>query len=142
MQESVDAVTITTGRLRVQVARIDGAIVFRDPQGKQLFHDANRWLTPVTVNGEETYHSEVVVNMYGSHEGLYGLGQHQAGVWNYRGESIDTLQENSNVSVPLLVSSNGYGIFWNNESRSRFNNRFGCHQLFVRRRLSDFRGLH
>ena len=57
--------------------------------------------------------------IYGSHEGLYGLGQHQAGVWNYRGETIDLSQENTEIAIPLLVSTNGYGIFWNNPSRSR-----------------------
>ena len=57
--------------------------------------------------------------IYGSHEGLYGLGQHQAGVWNYRGETVDLSQENTKIAIPLLVSTNGYGIFWNNPSRSR-----------------------
>src|SRR5260221_12931056 len=79
---------------------------------------------PVKVNGEETFHAESFFNIYGTREGLYGVGQHQAGVWNYRGESVDISQDNTNIAVPLLVSSNGYGIFWNNDSRSRFNNRF------------------
>jgi len=136
MQETPDEVTITTSRLTVSVARTDGAITYREPDGKQLMQDANRWLTPVKVNGEDTYHAEVFVNIYGSHEGLYGLGQHQAGVWNYRGESVDISQDNSNISVPLLVSSKGYAIYWNNESRSRFNNRF-ANYMYISSEVSD-----
>ena len=67
---------------------------------------------------------------------FYGLGQHQAGVWNYRGESVDISQDNSNIAVPFLVSSNGYGIFWNNDSRSRFNNRF-ANYLYISSEVAD-----
>ena len=77
-----------------------------------------------------------MVSIYGSHEALYGLGQHQAGVWNYRGESVDISQENSNISVPLMLSSKGYGIFWNNTSRSRFNNRF-ANILYISSEVAD-----
>jgi alpha-D-xyloside xylohydrolase len=136
MQETADDVTITTARLKVSVARIDGAITYRDSAGQQLVQDANRWLTPVRVNGEDTYRAEVFVSIYGSHEGLYGLGQHQSGAWNYRGESVDISQDNTNISVPLLVSSTGYGIFWNNESRSRFNNRF-ANYLYISSEVAD-----
>ncbi|HLV89289.1 MAG TPA: glycoside hydrolase family 31 protein [Candidatus Sulfotelmatobacter sp.] len=136
VQESPDAITISTSKLRVSVARIDGAITYSDSEDKPLVQDANRWLTSVRVNGEDTYRAEAFVNIYGSHEGLYGLGQHQAGVWNYRGESVDISQENSNISVPLLVSSKGYGIFWNNESHSRFNNRF-ANYLYISSEVAD-----
>jgi len=136
LDESADEITLTTARLKISVARVDGAIKYRELDGKTLVEDANRWLTPVKVNGEDTYRAEAAVNIYGSHEGLYGLGQHQAGVWNYRGESVDISQENSNISVPLLVSSKGYGIFWNNESRSRFNNRF-ANYLYISSEVAD-----
>jgi alpha-D-xyloside xylohydrolase len=131
-----DEVALTTPRLQVVVTRKDGAITYRDPNGKQLVQEATRRLIPVHVNGEDTYHAESFVNIYGSHEGLYGLGQHQAGVWNYRGESVDISQDNSNISIPLLVSSNGYGIFWNNDSRSRFNNRF-ANYLYISSEVAD-----
>ncbi|MGA7857713.1 MAG: glycoside hydrolase family 31 protein, partial [Terracidiphilus sp.] len=71
-----------------------------------------------------------------SHEGFYGLGQHQAGVWNYRGETVDLSQENTNIAIPLLVSTNGYGIFWNNPSRSRMNNRF-VHTMYLSAEVAD-----
>jgi len=124
MQSSDEEVTLTTSQLKVVVTRKDGAITYRDLAGKRLVQEATRSLTPTKVNGEDTYRAESFVSIYGSREAFYGLGQHQAGVWNYRGESVDISQDNTNIAVPFLVSSNGYGIFWNNDSRSRFNNRF------------------
>ena len=111
MQANDDEVTLTTPQLKVVVTRKDGAITYRELSGKQLVQEATRKLTPVKVNGEDTYRAESFVNIYGSREAFYGLGQHQAGVWNYRGESVDISQDNTNIALPFLVSSNGYGIF-------------------------------
>jgi alpha-D-xyloside xylohydrolase len=119
-----DDIVLTTARVKVTVAREDGAITFSNSVGKKLFTDNGRTLTPVTVNGEKAYHAELFSSLWGSYEAFYGLGQHQAGVWNYRGEAVDLSQDNTNISIPFFLSTNGYGIFWNNTSRSRFNNRF------------------
>ncbi len=136
IQSSDEEVALLTSKMKVIVTRNDGAITYRDPAGKQLMQEANRKLIPVRVKGEDTYRAESFVNIYGSREGLYGLGQHQAGVWNYRGESVDISQDNTNIAVPFLVSSNGYGIFWNNGSRSRFNNRF-ANYLYISSEVAD-----
>lgn len=124
METPGDSVLLLTSALRVIVARNQGTIVFADSAGGKLFEDNTRSLTPVEVNGEKTCRAEMFSSLWGSEEGFYGLGQHQAGVWNYRGESVDLSQDNTNISIPFFLSTNGYGIFWNNSSRSRFNNRF------------------
>ena len=133
--ESDKDVTLTTAKLKVVIDRKSGAIDYFAGE-HQLLRDENRWLTPSTVNGEQTNRSEAFFNIYGSPEGLYGLGQHQSGVWNYRGESVDLSQDNSNIAIPLLVSSKGYGIFWNNPSRSRVNNRF-ANYLYISSEVAD-----
>jgi alpha-D-xyloside xylohydrolase len=135
--ESTDnEVVLATGALKIVVARNDSSITYRAADGGQLLQEGSRKLTPVEVNGENTHRAESFFNIYGSHEALYGLGQHQAGVWNYRGESVDITQDNSNISVPFLVSSKGYGIYWNNDSRSRFNNRF-ANYMYVSSEVAD-----
>jgi alpha-D-xyloside xylohydrolase len=136
MQPADDAVTITTSRLQIKIARQDAGITYSDAEGKPLVNEASRKLTPVKVNGEDTYRAESFINIYGSREALYGLGQHQSGVWNYRGESVDISQDNTNIAVPMLVSSKGYGIFWNNTSRSRVNNRF-ANYLYISSEVAD-----
>ncbi len=107
MQSTDEAITLTTARLAVTVTRKDGGITYRDLDGKQLLQEATRKLTPVKVNGEDTFRAESFINIYGSREALYGLGQHQAGVWNYRGESVDISQDNTNISVPLSAFEPG-----------------------------------
>jgi len=147
-------ITLSTAKIEAIVERETGALQFVEDsgmtaagatgpgstgqamRGRMLATDSYRSLRPVEVNGEKTFHAEVSFGNYGSHEGLYGLGQHQAGVWNYRGETVDLSQENTNIAIPLLVSTNGFGIFWNNPSRSRMNNRF-VHALYLSAEVAD-----
>ena len=130
------AIMLTTAKLKVAIERQSGSIHYQGADGKQLTTDTYRMLHPAEVNGEQTFHAEVGFGIYGSHEGFYGLGQHQAGVWNYRGETVDLSQENTEIAIPLLVSTNGYGIFWNNPSRSVVNNRF-VHWLYISGEVAD-----
>jgi alpha-D-xyloside xylohydrolase len=135
--ESADKdVSVATSQLKVSVLRADSSIHFFDLSGKQLFEESQRRMVPVVVNGEKTYHAEIFETLWGSTEGFYGLGQHQAGVWNYRGESVELSQENTNISIPMYLSSYGYGIFWNNTSRSTFHNRF-LNALFLSSEVAD-----
>ena len=136
LQNNRDNITISTARMLVVVDRKEGSIAYSSTDGHKLMTEANRTMRPVQVNGEQTYRSESFINLYGSSEGIYGLGQHQAGVWNYRGESVDISQDNTNIAVPMMVSSKGYGLVWNNTSRSRFNNRF-LHYLYISSEVAD-----
>ena len=136
VSSDLKTVTLSTARMKAVIERETGAVHYAGADGSPLTTDAYRSLRPVDVNGENTFHAEVSFGVYGSHEGLYGLGQHQAGVWNYRGETVDLSQENTNIAIPLLVSTNGYGIFWNNPSRSRVNNRF-VHALYMSAEVAD-----
>lgn len=130
------SITLATAHITALIDRASGVLQYSGADGKLLTSDSYRSLRPTEVNGEKTFHAEVYFGIYGSHEGLYGLGQHQAGVWNYRGETVDLSQENTNIAIPLLVSTNGYGIFWNNSSRSRVNNRF-IHALYLSAEVAD-----
>jgi len=130
------SVTLATSQIKAVIDRRSGALSYKSLDGHNLTTDNYRQLQPAEVNGEKTNHAEVFFSIYGSKEGLYGLGQHQAGVWNFRGETVDLSQENTDIAIPLLVSSNGYGIFWNNPSRSRFNNRF-VHMLYWSAEVAD-----
>ena len=54
-------------------------------------------------------------------EVLYGLGQFQNGIMNWRGSKIELYQQNKVAVSPMLVSTNGYGILWDNYSYTIFN---------------------
>ncbi|MEO6965276.1 MAG: TIM-barrel domain-containing protein [Acidobacteriaceae bacterium] len=122
--------TLDTGKIRVLISLDYGSLEFQDEQGNQLlqeFEDEPRTYRPVTRNGEAMYSAEDRFYL-AAREGLYGLGQHQNGVFNYRGTVIELGQANTDVDIPLLVSTKGYGIFWNSAAISYFDNRF-AHEM-------------
>ena len=55
-------------------------------------------------------------------EAFYGLGQHQADEFNYKGKNEELFQYNTKVSVPFVVSNKNYGILLDSYSFCRFGN--------------------
>lgn len=125
--------TLDTGTVKVRITVAWGTLEFQDEQGHPLlqeFQDAARRYVKTTVNGEELY--SVKDQFYPAvQEGLYGLGQHQNGVFNYRGTVLQLAQANTDVTVPLMLSTKGYGIFWNTAAFSYFDNRFASEMRFT-----------
>ncbi|MCL2078253.1 MAG: glycoside hydrolase family 31 protein [Oscillospiraceae bacterium] len=54
-------------------------------------------------------------------EAIYGLGQHEEGVLNYRGQHQFLYQHNLKIACPVLMSSNGWGILYNSCSAMTFH---------------------
>ena len=110
-------VHLRTDELEVRVDRTTGAIKFYDQIGKPLLlEDANggKSLTPNSIAGINTLRSRQEF-MLAPGEAIYGLGQHQNGLMNYRGATVHLQQQNPGESaVPVLVSSQGYGVLWDN----------------------------
>jgi alpha-D-xyloside xylohydrolase len=52
-------------------------------------------------------------------ERFYGLGQHQHGKLDQKGAVIELVQRNTEVSIPFLLSSLGYGFLWNHPGIGR-----------------------
>ena len=52
-------------------------------------------------------------------ERLYGMGLNDTGTVNLKGCVIDLYQRHVKHVVPFLVSSEGYGMLWNNPSLGR-----------------------
>ncbi|WP_188758439.1 glycoside hydrolase family 31 protein [Edaphobacter acidisoli] len=117
---------IESSALIVSATLSDGALTFSSLGGSVLLQESHRFArryTPVEVGGQSLYKVSDRFDP-GMAEGFYGLGQHQSGVFNYRGSVIELAQTNSDIAIPLLLSSNGYGVLWNTASRSLFDNRF------------------
>ena len=49
------------------------------------------------------------------------MGQFQDGIWNWRGIPLELRQVNTQIAVPMMVSSKGYGLLWDNASLLDFN---------------------
>jgi alpha-D-xyloside xylohydrolase len=114
-------VTYTTSRLGVRVENT-GRVTFLDPDGNTILAErpnGGRTLTAATVQGESTNNVRQEWEPYPD-ESLYGLGQHQQGLFNIKDFDLDLHQYNTEITVPFLVSSRGYGILWDNTSFTRF----------------------
>jgi alpha-D-xyloside xylohydrolase len=114
-------IRIETSRLSVRVSRATGAVAFYDAAGRRIVAEApgGRTLEPAEVLGERTYHVRQVWQANPG-EALYGLGQRQEGLTDVKGYDLDLWQRNTSEAVPVVVSSRGYGIFWDNTSFTRF----------------------
>jgi alpha-D-xyloside xylohydrolase len=113
--ETPDAVVLETQAVRARVDKKTGAVGFFDLNGKPILQEAEngREFAPTTVtnfNGTSARQKFILP----PDERIYGLGQHQAGVWNYRGTTVHLQQRNMEVGLPVLVSSKGYGVLWDN----------------------------
>jgi alpha-D-xyloside xylohydrolase len=114
-------VTYTTSALSVRVENT-GRVTFLDLNGNTILAErpnGGRTMTAATVQGESTSNvrQEWEPN---TDESLYGLGQHQQGLMNIKDYDLDLHQYNTEIFIPYLVSSRGYGILWDNTSFSRF----------------------
>lgn len=52
-------------------------------------------------------------------ERLYGLGQRRHGLLDQKGGVLELTHRNSEISIPFLVSSRGYGFLWHNPGMGR-----------------------
>ncbi|MBQ0042541.1 MAG: family 31 glucosidase [Lachnospiraceae bacterium] len=52
-------------------------------------------------------------------EKIYGMGQYQQPYLDLKGNVLELAQRNSQISVPFMISSLGYGLLWNNPAVGR-----------------------
>jgi alpha-D-xyloside xylohydrolase len=126
VSETSDAAILITDRLKVELSLKWGHVQFSTAGGENLLRERNsipRTYEPTEMNGEKTFHVEDRFAPDFS-EGFYGLGQHQSGMFNYRGATVDLGQNNTDVAIPLLLSSKGYAVMWNTASLTHVDNRF------------------
>jgi alpha-D-xyloside xylohydrolase len=121
-----DASTLTTRTLKVIFSPAKGNLTYASAQGDMLLREGNsipRTYEPTEVNGEKTFQ---VTDRFSpdATEGFYGLGQHQNGMFNYRGATVELGQNNTDVAIPLLISSKGYALQWNTAALTYADNRF------------------
>ena len=68
--------------------------------------------------GGDLYHAEACFTAFDD-ERIYGLGQRRHGLLDQKGCVLELTHRNSQISIPLLVSSRGYGLLWHNPGMGR-----------------------
>lgn len=115
--QTKDQIIISTEAITVLV-NSDGTIQYEDNEGKSLLDESNEltYIKPDTSNGNVVSQAFLVGD-----EALYGLGQHQSGIMNWKNVPMRLEQFNQEAAIPFLVSTNNYGLYWHNYSRTDFN---------------------
>ena len=121
--ETSKTISLAGDKLSVLVDRSTGSLTFLTPAGNRILAEpqsGGKAMQRATVNQEETYHLQQEF-VSPPDEALYGLAEGQDGVWNWRGMPVDLISQNIIGAFPVMVSSRGYGLVWDNESLTEFN---------------------
>ncbi len=114
-------VCVRTASLTAAVNPENGAVRFLDADGVQLLGGSRMAFAPTEVEGRQAFSTRVSFDSPAD-EAFYGLGQQQSGELNHKGRSEELFQYNTKVSLPMVVSTRGYGLLFDAYSYSRWGN--------------------
>lgn len=99
-----------------------GALTFTDRRGKSFLNEGvgTRRLVPDSVMGEPCFVAEQGFELPAD-EHLWGLGQFQDGHYDLRNITRRLTQVNSQIALPFVYSSKGYGLLWHQYGLTDFN---------------------
>lgn len=100
-----------TGRL--SYASSTGEIFLQEKPG-------TRKLSPDSVEGMPCFMAEQSFESP-ENESIFGLGQFQDGHYNLKGVTRRLTQVNSQISIPFIYSSKGYGLLWHQYGLTDYN---------------------
>jgi alpha-D-xyloside xylohydrolase len=128
--QNESAVTIGSGAVTVALNN-DGTVRFLAPDGHALLEEqGTATFVPTGLKQEPNAFSIRQGFKLSADEGIYGFGQSQDGVFNWRGKTAKIVQANTAAVTPVLVSSAGYGLFWDNYSKTLWNDDTGGASLW------------
>ncbi len=116
--ENPSYIELSCGLTSARIDKKDGKVTFFRGT-EEILAENSRSFTPFTASGQSAF---TVRQTFSSpdDEAFYGLGQHQADQWNYKGKNEELYQYNTKISVPFVVSSRRYGILWDSYSFCRW----------------------
>ncbi len=131
---------VSTGKISATVDAVTGQVCFFDADGKAVTCEDRREFSPIEVEGTKGWTVRQVFNS-DTDEGFYGLGQHQADEWDYKGRNEELYQYNTKISIPFVVSSKRYGILWDSNCFCRWGDPRDYMQLDKVFKLYDKNGV-
>ncbi|MBR2777363.1 MAG: glycosyl hydrolase family 31 [Prevotella sp.] len=111
---------VTATDLKTEIDPSHQTLSIKDKQGRIVFTATRHQLKAATVAGEPVQEATLAFASP-KDECLFGLGQFQDGYSNVRGLPRRLTQVNTQISIPMLLSSKGYGILWNNYGLTEYN---------------------
>lgn len=113
-------VIIETPVLCVEYNQQTGNICFRQRKDNAvILSEKSSGFEAYEVLDDQAFHISQTF-LLADNEAIYGLGQYQEGILNYRGQSVDLVHANREIANPVLLSTNNYLIYWDNYSKTIF----------------------
>lgn len=120
-RQAPDCLKLSSRELSVMINTETGVVSYHRPDGTLLVSELpnEKLFTPFNDAGRATY---TVYQGFDTddEEGLYGLGQLQNGQMMQRGFTKNLVQGNVEDVSPIIQSTKGYGIFWDNYSATTY----------------------
>ncbi len=120
--ETQTKIRLSTSEVTVIFDKKTGILSFADRTGKTFLTEkaGSRKLTGDSVMGQPCFVAEQGFTTAPG-EYLFGLGQFQDGHYNLRNITRKLTQVNTQIAIPFLYSSKGYGILWHQYGLTEFN---------------------
>lgn len=109
--ENKKIILMKTSDLNIVIAKKDGSV---------SFYDCNKKLILKNFSGKIMSNSVLSQFIYNKKDGIYGLGQYEEDLFNYKNSEVLMMQANRVIVNPFLVSSSGWGLLWDNYSKTIF----------------------
>jgi alpha-D-xyloside xylohydrolase len=121
LEESAATLTIKSARLRIEIDRQTGALRFMDGAGRLYTREAAQpqSIKPVEISGAPSYEVENRLALKPG-EALFGFGYTDSETVNRRNQDLLLVQTNLGIIIPVMMSSERYGILWDSYSKMRF----------------------
>jgi len=111
------SIVLKSKLLQVKISKSNGEIEYFDSIGNSILAEKESSFKSVTYKKDKAFSVEQQFKL-STDEGIYGLGQDQDGYMNFRGKTVTLVQTNANGVNPFLVSTQKYGILWDNYSKT------------------------
>ncbi|MEM2293618.1 MAG: glycoside hydrolase family 31 protein [Nitrososphaerota archaeon] len=123
-----DYACIINGEIMATI-NVDGSIRFSTVQGVTLLEEL--WIDRRTLWAADVLKARVYKPRGGNNytvdvyfkacddEKLYGMGQRSIGYLDLKGTELELAHKNTQVNIPFVISTKGYGFIWNNPSIGR-----------------------
>ena len=114
--------------MSVMYDAVDDILTFFDADGRVILKESSRGFSESSVSGVPCYDVTQAFESP-SDEHIYGTGQFQDGYLDIRGLTRRLTQVNSQISIPMVLSSKGYALLWNNYGLVDFNPLPNCLEM-------------
>lgn len=121
LEEGAGTLTIRSARLRIAIDRKSGALSFMDGSGRLYTREAAQpqSIKAVEISGAPSYEVENRFSLKPD-EAIFGFGYTDSDAVNRRNQDLLLVQTNLGIIIPVMMSSERYGVLWDSYSKMRF----------------------